>query len=81
MEAYFESKVLTVFARYQKVGRGWSKKKPEFQRILAEAQRGMFDTMVCWKSNRLSRGIPHRPQGGGSEHARSGWVRSWTLSI
>ena len=57
MEAYCESKGLTVTARYQEVGRGWSKKRPEFQRMLADAKRGRFDTIVCWKSDRLSRGM------------------------
>ena len=57
MEAYCERKGLTVVARYQEVGRGWSKKRPEFQRMLAEAKQGLFDTIVCWKSDRLSRGM------------------------
>ena len=57
MEAYCESKGLTVTARYQEVGRGWSKKRPEFQRMLADAKQGRFDTIVCWKSDRLSRGM------------------------
>ena len=57
MEAYCESKGLTITARYHEVGRGWSKKRPEFQRMLADAKRGHFDTIVCWKSDRLSRGM------------------------
>ena len=57
MEAYCESKGLTITACYQEVGRGWSKKRPEFQRMLADARRGRFDTIVCWKSDRLSRGM------------------------
>ena len=57
MEAYCEDKGLTITARYQEVGRGWSKKRPEFQRMLADAKRGRFDTIVCWKSDRLSRGM------------------------
>ena len=57
MEAYCESKGLTITARYQEVGRGWSKKRPEFQRMLADARGGRFDTIVCWKSDRLSRGM------------------------
>ena len=44
-------------ARYHEVGRGWSKKRPEFQRMLADARKGRFDTIVCWKSDRLSRGM------------------------
>ena len=55
IEAYCESKALTITARYQEVGRGWSKKRPEFQRMLADAKKGRFDTIVCWKSDRLSR--------------------------
>ena len=57
MEAYCEGKGLTITARYQEVGRGWSKKRPEFQRMLADARRERFDTIVCWKSDRLSRGM------------------------
>ena len=57
MEAYCESKGLTITARYQEVGRGWSKKRPEFQRMLADARKGRFDVIVCWKSDRLSRGM------------------------
>ena len=57
MEVYCKGKGMTVAARYQEVGRGWSKKRPEFQRMLADAKRGRFDTIVCWKSDRLSRGM------------------------
>ena len=57
MEAYCESKGLTITACYQEVGRGWSKKRPEFQWMLADAKKGRFDTIVCWKSDRLSRGM------------------------
>ena len=57
MEAYCQRQGLTITARYQEVGRGWSKKRPEFQRMLADAGRERFDTIVCWKSDRLSRGM------------------------
>ena len=57
MEAYCERRGLTIVARYQEVGQSWSKKRPEFQRMLADARRGRFDTIVCWKSDRLSRGM------------------------
>ena len=57
MEAHCERRGLTITARYREVGRGWSKKRPEFQRMLADARRGRFDTIVCWKSDRLSRGM------------------------
>ena len=54
MEAYCESRGLNITARYQEVGKGWSKKRPEFQRMLADAREGRFDTIVCWKSNHMS---------------------------
>ena len=57
MEAHCEKKGLKIAARYQEVGKGWSKKRPEFQRMLADAKIGRFDTIVCWKSDRLSRGM------------------------
>ena len=57
MEAYCQDKGLTITARYQEVGRGWSKKRPEFQRMLADARKERFDVIVCWKSDRLSRGM------------------------
>ena len=57
MEAYCEERGYEITARYQEVGRGWSKKRPEFQRMLADAKGGRFDTIVCWKSDRLSRGM------------------------
>ncbi len=57
METHCERRGLTITARYQEVGRGWSKNRPEFQRMLADARRGRFDTIVCWKSDRLSRGM------------------------
>ena len=57
METHCKRRGLTIVARYQEVGRGWSKKRPEFQRMLADARQGRFDTIVCWKSDRLSRGM------------------------
>ena len=40
MEAHCQRRGLTIVARYQEVGRGWSKKRPEFQRMLADARQG-----------------------------------------
>ena len=57
MEAYCAERGYEVTARYQEVGRGWSKQRPEFQRMLADARAGRFDVIVCWKSDRLSRGM------------------------
>ena len=57
MEAYCERRGLTIVARYQEVGQGWSKKRSQFQKMLNDAKLGRFDTIVCWKSDRLSRGM------------------------
>ena len=57
MEAYCERKGLSIAARYQEVGSGTTRRRPEFQRMLADAKQGRFDTIVCWKSDRLSRGM------------------------
>ncbi len=42
MEAHCERRGLTITARYQEVGRGWSKNRPEFQRMLASSRRRRF---------------------------------------
>ncbi len=57
METYCERRGLNVVARYQEVGRGWSKNRTEFQRMLTDARDGRFDVIVCWKMDRLSRGM------------------------
>ena len=57
MEAYCENRGRTIVIRYQDVGAGWSKNLPGFQRMLADAKLGLFDIIVCWKSDRLCRGI------------------------
>ena len=57
MEAYCAERGYAITACCQEVGRGWSKQRPEFQRMLADARAGRFDTIVCWKSDRLSRGM------------------------
>ena len=57
MEAYCENKGLTIAARFQEVGSGTTRNRPEFQRMLSDAKTGRFDTIVCWKSDRLSRGM------------------------
>ena len=52
---------MTIVVRYQEMGRGWSKKRPEFQRMLADAKKGRFDTIFCWKADRLSWGYTPQP--------------------
>ncbi len=57
MESYCSAHGLTVVKTYQEVGPGWSKNRPEFQRMLEDARLGLFDTIVCWKTDRLTRGV------------------------
>ena len=59
MKAYCERRGLTITARYQEVGRGWSKNRPEFQRLLVDARAGRFDTIVR-EHDLVSAG--HRPR-------------------
>ena len=80
MEAYCERKGLTITARYQEVGRGWSKKRPEFQRMLANAKKGRFDTIVCWKSDRSAGACTPPPSWRSSRPTRFALKPCWTLS-
>ncbi len=61
IEAYCESKGYTIVGErpyYQDPGfSGASKRRPAFQRMLKDAQQGLFDVIVAWKSDRLSRGM------------------------
>ena len=58
IEQHCERKGHAIVQRYQDVGSGSSiTKRPEFQRMLADARSGLFDVIVCWKSDRLSRGL------------------------
>ena len=57
MQTYCERHDYQISARYQDVGSGSTRKRPDFQRMLADARDGQFDVIVCWKSDRLSRGI------------------------
>jgi site-specific DNA recombinase len=36
---------------------GTKSKRPEFQRMITDAKKGMFNVIVCWKADRLSRGM------------------------
>ena len=81
MEAYCESKWLTITARYQEVGRGWSKKRPEFQRML---QTPSVDASIpsCAGSPTASAGActPPRHSWRSSRPTRFGSKPSWTPS-
>ena len=48
---------LEVIREFQDIGSGTDKDRPDFQRMLTEARAGAFDVIVCWKDDRLWRGI------------------------
>ncbi len=54
---YCESKGYTIVKKYQDVGSGASKRRPSFQQLLRDTQDDVFDVIICWKSDRLSRGL------------------------
>ena len=58
IEKYCQEKAYTIADRYVDVGYSGAKsKRPEFQRLLSDAQAGRFDIIVAWKADRLARGI------------------------
>jgi site-specific DNA recombinase len=57
MEAYRERHDYEIVQRYQDVASGATKRRPDFQRMLANARDGLSEVVVCWKPDRLSRGI------------------------
>ena len=52
-----ESKGYRVVGEYSEIGVGTSRRRPQFERMLDAARRGRFDAIVCWRSDRLCRGI------------------------
>jgi len=57
IEAYCRARGYEVAHWYSDVGSGASKRRLGFQQMLKDAQAGDFDVIVCWKSDRLSRGL------------------------
>ena len=55
--AYCLDKGYTVVKEYQDIGSGASKRRQGFQQLLRDTQAGHYDVIVCWKSDRLSRGL------------------------
>lgn len=57
-ETHCQERGYTISDRYIDIGySGAKKKRPEFQRMLADAKNGKFDVITCWKADRLSRGM------------------------
>lgn len=58
IEKYCQEKSYSMCDRYVDIGYSGAKsKRPEFQRMLNDAKKGKFDIIVCWKADRLSRGM------------------------
>jgi len=58
IEKYCQEKDHTIADRYVDIGYSGAKsKRPEFQRMLNDAKANKFDLIVCWKADRLSRGM------------------------
>ncbi len=58
IEKHCQEKGYTIADRYVDIGYSGAKsKRPEFQRMLADAKNSRFDVVVCWKADRLSRGM------------------------
>ncbi|MBA7646771.1 hypothetical protein ES703_54537 [subsurface metagenome] len=58
IEGYCEENGYSIIERYVDIGYSGAKsKRPEFQRMLSDAKSQKFDVVVCWKADRLSRGM------------------------
>ena len=42
---------------YQDVGAGWNKERKEFKRLLEDGRNGKYQMIVCWRLDRLARGL------------------------
>ncbi len=58
IEKYCQDRGYNVADRYVDIGYSGAKSmRPEFQRMLTDAKNAKFDVIVCWKADRLSRGM------------------------
>jgi len=58
IEKYCQEKDYTIADKYVDIGYSGAKsKRPEFQRMLNDAKANKFSLIVCWKADRLSRGM------------------------
>jgi DNA invertase Pin-like site-specific DNA recombinase len=55
--AYCAERGYAVAARYQDVRSGTTSKRPDFLRLLQDVGQRRFDVVVCWKVDRLGRGL------------------------
>ena len=60
LREYAERRGWTVFAEYVDVGiSGTKEKRPELDRLMADAHRRRFDCVVVWKFDRFARSVSH----------------------
>lgn len=58
IEQHCRDKGYAIADRYIDIGySGATKSRPEFQRLLKDAQANKFEVIICWKADRLSRGM------------------------
>ncbi len=57
MEKHCAENGYEISGRYQDVAPGSTRKRPAFQQMLEDGREGRYDVILCWKSDRLSRGI------------------------
>lgn len=62
LERYAEQKGLAIVARYEDTGyNGMNDERPGLQRLMRDAEAGIFDTLLVYKMDRLFRqSIPER---------------------
>ena len=60
LEEYCQSRGWSVAGEYVDVGiSGAKEKRPELDRLMADAHRRRFDAVLCWKFDRFARSVSH----------------------
>lgn len=60
LEEYCKRRGWSVTGEYVDVGiSGTKEKRPELNRLMADAHRRRFDAVLCWKFDRFARSVSH----------------------
>ena len=60
LHEYCERRGWRVLGEYVDVGiSGAKERRPELDRLLADAHRRRFDAVICWKFDRFARSVSH----------------------
>lgn len=60
LQEYCQRRSWSVAGEYVDVGiSGTKEKRPELDRLMADAHRRRFDAVLCWKFDRLARSVSH----------------------